>query len=534
MASNDILTLAASGQATELRTEVRQRALSSFYFFVKAVLGYTDLTVEFHKGVCDFLQFSKTHRQVLLLQRGAFKTTIVKSYAIWRHAKEKIENGRDISMVIGRETDDGAKQTLREIKGHYRTNQILQWIFPEVIPPPGKITSPDSQEGKWDEHEIILPRLRPRAEPSVSCVGVGVAVTGEHYEMQIKDDLIGFSASRSETEMNRAIDWHRYSEGLFVKPEIGSSEDIVLGTYWTDSDYYHWIEENEAEYDFYIRSAVEDGRPTFPERFSMETLERIRRKQGDYIFSCQYLNDPIPREGGDFKPDWIGSYEVVDDRAVKVPKEPYPISVQYLDRVGYFDPSHKGLIGGAEHAAVVLGMDSSWNRYLLDFRAVLGGIRNGLHQVQELNDRWICRWFYEAVGAQTWLADFLVEVRQSPRCTFRLKEGDQPCGKLHRNLWMQPNLKQSTKMHKDERIRQNLQPVVEERRLFLRAGQEKARNQLLRFPTGKLKDVIDAMAGGVTYLIRPRDVQVPELGDQVPEALLQEMTSRTQTEFFCG
>jgi hypothetical protein len=522
---NDLITLAESGRAEDLQQAVRERALNSFYYFTKVILGYKDLTPTLHLEVCDFIQTGKTKRQVLLLPRAHFKSTLAKSYAIWRLAVEKIRNGKELAILYARETDDLGKESLREIKGHFETNQILKWIFPEIVPV-------DFRKTKWTETELIVPRSFVRAEASITSAGVDTAKAGPHYDIIIKDDFIAEAAAESETVMKRSISWHQYSEGMLVDPTVGACEDFLLGTCWTDTDAYAWIEENEPEYSFYRRSAIEDSEPIFPERFSIQTLKRLEKKQGVYKFSCQYMNLPIPPEGGDFKPDQLREYEVSENRFLHIPNEPNPLVPEQLDRVGYLDPSHEGFTGTSEHAVVIVGMDYRMRRIALEEWSKQCGIREAIHAVQLLNDKWYPRWWYEAVGAQRFIGTILLEIRnQVGPCRFKI--AGKECGKTHRPLSMQPN-QISTKQHKDERIRSRLQAMIEDNLLYLRPGLAKLKTQLLRFPLGKLKDLADALAGAVEFLRRPRLPEEETSEKEMVESRIAEMQPYTNTNFFCG
>lgn len=522
------MTLAETGQADALRNELRSRALASLYFFTRAVLGYQDLTPTLHKNICDFVQFNRTRRQVIRLPRGHFKSTIFsKSYPLWKQCKYKVEDHYDAAFVIARETDNMAKRALREVKGHIEQNQILRWLFPEIIPP-------DFSKTKWDEHEVILPRETPRQEATYTAVGVGAAITGEHYDEQIKDDIIGFEAAHSQPVMRKAIEWHQTSEGLFRSP--GEGWDMVIGTNWTDADLYSWIEENEPEYEQWIMSCYDDnGNPIFPERYTKELLQRIEAKQGAYLFSCQYRNDPIPKGGGDFKDEWAKPVTVADNRFITFSPSDRLVPEQ-LDRVGYFDPRHseEGIQGTAEHALVVGGRDVQGRSIILSAWSKACGVAEALHQMQLMNDRWHCRWYYEAVGAQKHLGNTIAmlnaEAMVYQTCRYCKEVLKKTTVSPHRALRAEPDTV-NTRMHKDERIRTNLQSLLS---LYFCEGTERARNQLLRFPNGKLKDLADAIAGLVPYLTLPREPGEIEAEQRQLASAQQNAKPYTDTAFFCG
>ena len=56
----------------------------------------------------------------------------------------------------------------------------------------------------------------------------------------------------------------------------------------------------------------EIGNSIFPERFTSEIIEDIKNTQGSYLFSCQYLNNPVDDQNAKFKKSQIKYYEDKD------------------------------------------------------------------------------------------------------------------------------------------------------------------------------------------------------------------------------
>ena len=61
---------------------------------------------------------------------------------------------------------------------------------------------------------------------------------------------------------------------------------------------------------------------------------------------------------------------------------------------------------------------------------------------------------------------------------------------------------QSTRVEKDFRIRASLQPVIGEGRLILGPNQDDLRAELLAFPLGQTKDLVDALASAISLIPR--------------------------------
>jgi len=93
----------------------------------------------------------------------------------------------------------------------------------------------------------------------------------------------------------------------------------------------------------------DNGELLFPEKLSKEVLESLRRTQGVYKFSNQYLNITVPDEDQDFKQAWIRYYD-------QLPQNTYTFA--------FIDPAIS-LNDGADYTAtVVVQVDSDKNWYV--------------------------------------------------------------------------------------------------------------------------------------------------------------------------
>lgn len=298
-----VLELARSGAAEDLVTELRAQADRSLYYFNKVVLGYAQNVDHLHLPMCQHLQETRAIRQRgYLLPRGHFKSTnISKGYPLWRLTQDS--NTR--ILIVG-ESGPVAAKALKDIKWHILNNELFQALYPELVPE-------DVNKTKWTDDEILLPRSQSFDESSIKTIGIGAKYTGFHHDLIIFDDPIGLVAAQSPPEMQQAIDWFKAAPGLLHDPEL--SEELMVGTRWCygAQDLYGWEMENMGTYEWYTRSAIENGEPIFPERFTLDTLERIRKREGDYLFSCQYLNDPIPSGGGKLDISYLREYKQSED-----------------------------------------------------------------------------------------------------------------------------------------------------------------------------------------------------------------------------
>lgn len=297
----------------KLRREMRRQCCDSLYFLAKAVIGFNDLTSDLHLDICRFIQEDKAKRKLLIVPRSHFKTTMLSiSYPIWRLLPKKEDWQRDKTdgpnsrILLCSSTSTNAERFLRRIKAVFESNKMFQWLFPELIP--------DFQRAvKWTEKEILLPRAMQFPESSIDTIGVGGKVTSRHYTDIVKDDLIEVTIAESANELEKVTEWHEYSESLLENPD--RDRDFVCGTRYNQDDLYGYLKTNDKRYKKYERKAIEEGKVIFPERFTLEAYAEMSRRK-PYIYSTQYMNNPIDPSVVDFKPEWLRYYKLVNGKIV--------------------------------------------------------------------------------------------------------------------------------------------------------------------------------------------------------------------------
>lgn len=291
---------AASGAKTA-HAELRALAQTNLYFFCKGVLGFKDMTPEFHGLRSRQLDDLKAPygRQMDLWPRGHLKTHII---TIGKSIQEYL-NDNNTRILLAASSRDGAQKNLRKIKQVFETNTLLHWLFPESIP--------DLKADKWAETEINLPRTKNHPETTFKCVGVGGHIVGWHFDIIRKDDLIDDKTERSPEIMEKIIDWHVLTKSLLESPSTGI--DHIIGTRWAMFDLYQYIMDKEKEYKCNVISAFNEAQtPVWPERFKKEALLELREKD-PYIFACQQMNNPRHEAVVDFNAGWLRYYGFSDD-----------------------------------------------------------------------------------------------------------------------------------------------------------------------------------------------------------------------------
>lgn len=290
--------------------QVRANAERSLYYFTKFILGRRYLTDTLHAPVCGFLQNGRYPRKLLLLPREHAKTSLV-SHGLPIHVLLQPEDaniyvpgldGSECRILLACETEGRAMDHIRVIQTAFESNTLLRALWPEKC-----WRNPRREAKKWNDRELIIPRRNEYPDPSIRGIGVGGAITGAHPNILIKDDLISVEAANSPTVMQTAIHWHVTSRALINNP---NSLEFLIGTRWAVNDLYQYIIDNDDSVVHIIRAAVENGVPIYPEMFTMEKIDQLRREFG-IMFPLLYMNSAADPDLVDFDMEALREFQFV-------------------------------------------------------------------------------------------------------------------------------------------------------------------------------------------------------------------------------
>lgn len=555
--------LAYDGDAQGLREELRRRAMDSLFYFTKVVMNYKDCSPNFHQEFCHKIQSTiKDQRRGFLEPRRHLKSTIAKGYGLWRlcgggfdqlpeKARQRLDNDpRNLRIGVFGQTEKPAQKYLKDPKWALLNNDMLKWLFPEIIPP-------DVNRTKWTDAEILLPRTKSFDESSIMCFGIDQRKTGYGFDILIYDDIFDEEAAESELLAKNIQDGFDYASQLFVDPN--TVEELIFGTRWKygTADVYGYIMENlPAEvvsstsiddkekqapkryggFKWYIRSVVELNPATgeeesiWPERFTPEVIEAERKRLGPYKFSCLMMNQPIPTGGVDWKPEMLREYEVRNDSsgqpALLHPLDGSPdVRLSELYRLSFHDPSSGGPGATCESALVGLGMAPDCRVFVLKTWAANAGYGQSVEHWHVMNDQFLFHDnYYEKVGGQKTIEMDIIPLRTLlPKCAY--------CGLTHQRLAVKP-FSPGTR-DKDARIKAFLDPTIGDKRLYLRKGMDALRTQIITFPISNLKDLLDALASGCSLLRPPASEDDLRVERELEEAA-KGHSSRTWTGYEAG
>lgn len=422
-----------------------------------------------------------------LMPRGTLKSTIITiGFTIQWHL-----NFPEDRVLIDSETFTKSNAFLAEIKGHYESNEKLRDIFGTIyrrrndegvyVP-----IMPDAnhRKDKWSDTAINLAcRGRKRKEESISCAGIDVTKNGMHYDLVIMDDLHSDKNTRNAEQIQQVKDHYRLVYSL-LDP---GKPSVVVGTRWDDDDLYQMIiDEEQEDFNFISRAAeAEDGALFYPRRLDRAALDRFRRKQGSYIYSCQYLNNPVDNQTATFKRDQFVHVKRNDIKDIPI------------NWYGLVDPSYKGEY--SDYAALEIGgMDDKgriYNKFVYRQKMLYSEIIDKMYELDALFNPQL--WLLEVIGTKTLEHDLeRAQERASLDGRKRLKVRyirSQGNSKEDRIKALAPYYERGDAVHV---VDGNPQLVVLEQ-------------ELLRFPKSKNDDASDCWSGILRVAQRAR-AHIPE------------------------
>lgn len=459
--------------------KIALRCRKDLYFLCKEILNYDKMEPHAHQELCDYTtsilpgheapqtaEFDPRKNLLLLLMpRGTFKSSVVTI----GFTLQFFLNEPDGRVLIDSETFSKAKAFFREIKWHLEQNEAYREIF-KAVHGVFPIQTTKSKMELWTDSELILScRKQPKKEPSISCAGIDVTKNGMHYDLIICDDLHSEQNTTGMNAIERIKDVIEHWKLLFSLLDPGRPL-ITIGTRWHMADLYQHIIDFETDsFNILIKSAYnKDGSLLFPEVLSEVELDKIRKRQGNTIFSKQYLNEVVSDEDATFK-----RQNIIRKPWAEV--KPLPIN-WYLS----VDPSYEGEY--SDFAALVLaGMDYRRNLYVkwvtrkkMDY----AGIINEMFRIYTESEVKIQRILIETVATQKSIG---IELNNEMK---------------RRNTFLPVTEIKSRSKAKVERIR-GLAPFYEFQHAF--HIQEcpnllEFETELLTFPAGRHDDIIDALA----------------------------------------
>jgi len=333
-------------------------------------------------------------------------------------------------------------------------------------------------ESRLADDSTSMRRFNMTARGSYYAVGRGGAMTGRGAHLLLIDDpLKGAEEARSEEIRRKLHDWYSSVARTRLQPD---GAIVLISTRWHEDDLAgHLLRRDPKGWEILKLPAIAEvdesfrraGEALWPETYSLEDLEEIRREVGGSTFVSLYQQHPAAAEGAVFKRAWWQYY-----------REP-PTCKRIVQS---WDTAFKT---GAEHDFSVC---TTWgvaaNAYYLL------GFWRGRVEFPDLKKR------------MSWLAEqwrpnqILIEDKGSGQSLIQEL-------KYHSAL---PII--AIKVDRDKRARaEAITPLIEAGRVFLPESAPYLStyvDELAAFPTGAHDDAVDSTTQALNYLRHERDYDV--------------------------
>jgi len=323
------------GQDMEaVRLLLRQKAKESFWFFQHHVYGNADTATPLHVEMCDRWQRRLNESFSLwLVPRFHLKTSVwTEAGTLW-----ELINDPHLRFLVVNAKLENAIDIIANIRNCVEANEVFRWLFPEYCP---DLAPKDLRNRcRWVTDRLDFPcsKYAGKKEGNIAAMGVEASLVSKHYDRLVFDDPVNDVNTSTKDYRDKIDKWYR--NALQLRHDAKSPIRLI-GTRWHFDDLYSRLIKRERDrrtlqrqrgepikprYWMYQRQMVErveiggesiigydNVRPIWHERFSKEDIESIREENGSYIFSCQFMNNPLPEEDAVFKITDIQSIDEYD------------------------------------------------------------------------------------------------------------------------------------------------------------------------------------------------------------------------------
>lgn len=187
--------------------------------------------------------------------------------------------------------DDLARSLLQEIRINIERNERLHEVFPDL--------KPDEDAG-WAKERLFVKRDLIQKDPSVEAAGVLSTGAGGRADLIIFDDVVDLRNAILNPSMRDSV--KRAVREVWTNLLGPTGRAVCVGTVWHQEDLTCELRHN-AEWQTWWKPAInEDGTVLWPEKWSLEALERRQREIGPRAFARQFGLVPLSDEESTFPP----------------------------------------------------------------------------------------------------------------------------------------------------------------------------------------------------------------------------------------
>jgi hypothetical protein len=278
---------------------MRYKIMSDLYFFGAKVLGWENdvdkrgkhfLHPPLHRWLAS--KIGSPHDELILVARKHLKSMFMKLFCL-----QQILIDPYVRIGLFSVSPTLVKAQLAEIK-KWACNPWLIKLFPDVIIEPGK------DYKNWQKSTSNFLTIYRGPEKSVqgeqiTALGSGAHVAGLSVDIAIVDDIEDDKTTNTPEMMQKTRNWWGYIQSVLMAGGLTK----VAGTFYHYNDIYNEMirKQQFPKNHIHRMPGIIDGKIVYP-FFTKERYAKLRKIQSPYIFSCQILLNPIPKEDMPFPP----------------------------------------------------------------------------------------------------------------------------------------------------------------------------------------------------------------------------------------
>ena len=250
----------------------------NFEAYCKDLYNFDDFYAPLHQDLFDQIRNSEKKKHLILIPREHLKTSI---FTIANTTHELLTGDINLRFLIGSSIWVNAKYMYGTMRRHFLSPRVREIWGRERT---------EMQHNSEEMRLINRPKWELR-EPSIGTTGVDHVLVSTHWDRIILDDPVTDISCQTEQGRIKTIDFLKYAMSLLMPDGVM----VIIGTRYHHEDAYGWIINELGDlFNITVRKAVESGKVIFPSKFNKNRLRELQKIQQDYIFYCQYYNDPQP------------------------------------------------------------------------------------------------------------------------------------------------------------------------------------------------------------------------------------------------
>jgi len=200
--------------------------------------------------------------------------------------------GRDptLRMIFISKTYGQAEKITRTMRNMIDHSEALHEVFPNL-----------RSGTKWTDGQFTVKRPYISKTPSVQALGFRGAITGARVDRLYIDDLEDDENTRTEP---RRRDTQRWLSTTVMNRLTRRGRVVWTTNAWHPKDAAH-VMSASPRWKIARYPVIRDGLPTFPQRYSLERIEKLRTELTPRHFAQVYLNEVREESAGEFHQGFI-------------------------------------------------------------------------------------------------------------------------------------------------------------------------------------------------------------------------------------